>query len=145
MGKSAELCWLVGWASLSWQTIGSQWLGEHRAGVRREHGIVEKFPDNGLPVIWRQPLGDGYSGPAVANGRVLVMDREAEAFAPETAAGYLNFVWAKIPGRERLICLEESTGKNSGNRNTKVFIPQPILTRSARDARRRWTAIVSTP
>ena len=105
MGKIGGVvltCWLV---SRSWQTIGSQWLGEHRDGVWREHDIVEKFPNNGLPVIWRQPLGGGYPGPAVADGRVLVMDREAEAFAPETAAGEFQL----------------RPGKNSGNGALDLF------------------------
>lgn len=110
-GKMAAVV-LAGWLGVSvladdWP----QWLGEHRDGVWRETGIVEKFPEDGLPVVWRQPIGGGYSGPAVADGRVLVMDREAKAFAPETTAGNPNFVRAKIPGIERVICLEESTGK----------------------------------
>ena len=43
-----------------------QWLGPHRDSVWRETGIVERFPDEGLPVLWRVPVALGYAGPAVA-------------------------------------------------------------------------------
>ena len=54
-----------------------QWLGENRDGVWRETGIVESFPEAGLPDVWRQAIGGGYSGPAVSEGRLFVMDRRA--------------------------------------------------------------------
>ena len=54
-----------------------QWLGPRRDGVWREDGIIDKFPANGPPLRWKTKLGGGYSGPAVAAGRVFVMDRQA--------------------------------------------------------------------
>src|SRR5262249_25040440 len=53
-----------------------QWLGPMRDGVWRETGLIDKFPTDGAKVLWRTPLGAGYSGPAVAGERVFVMDRE---------------------------------------------------------------------
>src|SRR4051794_39167242 len=53
-----------------------EWLGAKRDGVWRETGILEKFPPGGPKVLWRSPLGPGYSGPSVANGRVYLMDRQ---------------------------------------------------------------------
>src|SRR5947209_13945256 len=52
-----------------------QWLGPQRDGVWRETGILETFPEGGPKVLWRTPLGGGYTGPAVAEGRVYVTDR----------------------------------------------------------------------
>src|SRR3954452_2409862 len=46
-----------------------QWLGPKRDSVWRETGIIEKFSSNGVTVLWRRPIGGGYSGPSVANGR----------------------------------------------------------------------------
>ena len=54
-----------------------------------------KFPESGLKVAWRTPLHGGYSGPAVAAGRVFVSD-----FAPTE----------KKAGIERALCLDEKTG-----------------------------------
>jgi outer membrane protein assembly factor BamB len=85
-----------------------QWLGPQRDGVWRETGVVETFPTNGLEFRWRVPLGGGYSGPAVANRRVYVMDRQL-------AAGTKNptdaFGRGEIAGSERILCLNEADGK----------------------------------
>jgi hypothetical protein len=43
-----------------------QWLGPGRDSVWRESGIVEKFPTNGPPFLWRTSVGGGYAGPSVA-------------------------------------------------------------------------------
>ena len=53
-----------------------QWRGLNRDGVWREGGILEAIPPKGLKVRWRARIGPGYSGPAVAQGRVLVTDRQ---------------------------------------------------------------------
>src|SRR5439155_20814699 len=51
-----------------------QWLGPMRDDVWKETGIVEKFPEGGPKILWRVPLAGGYSGPAVAAGKVYVTD-----------------------------------------------------------------------
>lgn len=84
-----------------------QWLGPQRDGVWRESGIVEKLPEGGPKLRWRQPLGAGYSGPAVANSRVYVMDRVRE----ESNSPGENFRRGTIPGSERVLCLDEATGE----------------------------------
>ena len=55
-----------------------QWRGLHRDGVWSETGIIEKFPAAQLKLKWRSPLGPGYSGPTVAQGRAYVTDRAVE-------------------------------------------------------------------
>ena len=52
-----------------------QWRGENRDGVWSETGIIEKFEGPEIPIRWRVPIGSGYSGPSVAEGRVYVTDR----------------------------------------------------------------------
>ena len=75
-----------------------QWRGADRLGVWAETGIVDQLPDQ-LRVAWRVPIGSGYSGPAVADGRVFVTD------------------WAEDPqsrtmdGTERALALDELTGE----------------------------------
>src|SRR6188472_442495 len=79
-----------------------QWLGPQRDAVWRETGIVEKFPESGLKVRWRVPIGGGYAGPAVEHRRVYVMDRQIAKGAtnPENP-----FARGEIPGSERVLCL----------------------------------------
>jgi outer membrane protein assembly factor BamB len=85
-----------------------QWLGANREGVWRETGLVERFPPGGPPVPWRAALGGGYSGPAIADGRVYVMDRQR----PTDAAGKPRPSSRNgIPGNERIVCFRESDGK----------------------------------
>lgn len=52
-----------------------QWLGPQRDAIWRDNGILESFPVDGPPLRWKTAIGSGYSGPAVADGRVFVMDR----------------------------------------------------------------------
>lgn len=74
----------------------AQWGGPNRDLVWREKGIVEKFPTSGLlPRVWTTPLGEGYTGPAVANGKVYVTD-----FVREVANR----------GQERVLCLDAQSG-----------------------------------
>ena len=56
-----------------------------RDAVWRESGIVEKFPTNGPPVLWRAAVGGGFAGPVVAGGRVYVADRQTARDASNTA------------------------------------------------------------
>lgn len=85
-----------------------QWLGPKRDAVWRETGILDKFPPGGPKVRWRKPIGGGYAGPAVAAGRVFVTDRKL-AEGVENPAN--PFARNKIPGKERVLCLDEASGK----------------------------------
>src|SRR5690242_11513335 len=85
-----------------------QWLGPQRDGVWRENGIVERFPTNGLNFRWRVAVGGGYTGPAVANGRVYVMDRQLAENAKNPPNAFSR---GEIPGNERVLCLNEADGK----------------------------------
>tara|TARA_R110002095_G_scaffold98803_5_gene86804 strand:- start:283 stop:1593 length:1311 start_codon:yes stop_codon:yes gene_type:complete len=77
-----------------------QWGGPQQDLVWRETGIVKTLPTTGLlPRVWSAPLGEGYSGPAVAevNSRwcVYVTDR----------------IFKQRAGYERVLCLDAETGK----------------------------------
>lgn len=84
-----------------------QWMGPDRDGTYRESGIIDRIPDAGLPVKWRVPLAGGYSGPAVARGRVYVMDYVVES------GNVVNEPQQKVDlqGKERVLCLDAKTGK----------------------------------
>jgi len=70
------------------------WGGPKRDLVWRETGIVDKLPTSGLlPRVWSTPIADGYSGPAVADGRVYITDRQPDK------------------QNERVLCLDANTGK----------------------------------
>ena len=75
-----------------------QWRGADRLAVWSETGIVDRFPDSGLKVAWRTPVRSGFAGPAVADGRVFVLDWRED---PESRT---------LDGTERLVALDEETG-----------------------------------
>lgn len=70
------------------------WRGKNRDGVWTGDGIIEKFESPERKAIWTVPVGAGYSGPTVSNGRVYLTDR------------------IEIPDpTEGVLCFDEDTGK----------------------------------
>ena len=55
--------------SLAW----TQWGGPNRNFHTDARGLKDTWPAMGPRVVWKRPLGDGYSSPAVENGVLYVM------------------------------------------------------------------------
>jgi outer membrane protein assembly factor BamB len=79
-----------------------EWRGTGRQGMWLETGIIQRIPTGGLKVKWRVPVGPGYSGPAIARGRVFLLDHK------RTTGSHVS---------ERVVCLDEGTGKVLWTRN----------------------------
>ena len=62
----------------------AQWRGKNRSGTWTETGTVETLTPENLKTLWRQPIGAGYSGPTVANGRVYVSGKTDKPEQVET-------------------------------------------------------------
>jgi outer membrane protein assembly factor BamB len=77
----------------------AQWGGPQRDLIWRETGIVDELPKNkagAIPRMWTAKIGDGYAGPAVANGHVFVTDKlTAQNGRKQT---------------ERVLCFDAATG-----------------------------------
>jgi len=69
------------------------WRGEGRNGLWNEKNIITEFDGPEIRLKWRVPLGSGYCGPTVSQGRVYVMDR---VISPEE--------------QERIRCFDTETG-----------------------------------
>jgi outer membrane protein assembly factor BamB len=75
-----------------------QWGGPQRDLVWRETGIVKTLPTTGLlPRVWSVPIGEGYSGPAVADGRVYITDYMRKK--------------NRRNNTERVLCLDAESGR----------------------------------
>ncbi len=72
-----------------------QWRGPNRDAVWRASGLLETFPPEGLKVLWRVPIGTGFSSPSVVQGRVYVTDSQV----------------TRTNMTERVHCLDATTGK----------------------------------
>ncbi len=87
-----------------------QWFGAKRDGAWHETGIIDTFPAGGPKLLWsNKEIGEGYAGPAIAGGKVFIADRVLQSGANNPANPF--DVKEKVPGNERLVCLDESTGK----------------------------------
>lgn len=84
-----------------------QWLGPKRDSVWRETGIVKRFPGKGLEVKWRAPVELGYAGPAVAGGKVYLMDYVRRTGKLTNNPGARD----KLEGVERVFCFAADSGK----------------------------------
>jgi len=89
-------CFLFEIPSVSFLLAGDwpQWRGPGRDGIWQEKGIFTRFDQPQLPILWRAPVANGYSGPTVANGRVYVTDRLVNPLE-----------------KERIHCLDALTGR----------------------------------
>lgn len=118
-----SLSWMVGWSWLGLLACSNpcqaddwpQWMGPKRDNVWRESGILNKFPEGGPKVLWRTSIAGGYSGPAVARGRVFITD-----YVTADNVKVDNFDRKEFSGVERVLCLDEATGKILWKHETPV-------------------------
>jgi outer membrane protein assembly factor BamB len=85
-----------------------QWRGPERDGIWRESGVVERLPAE-PEYCWRKPIGGGFAGPAVADGRVFVCDRILGR-GQDDPINQWN-VTDPVEGAERILCLDQQSGK----------------------------------
>ncbi len=83
-----------------------QWMGPDRDNVWRATGLIERFPEGGPNVVWRQPIAGGYASPAVAGDRVFVTDYVVRDAVTDDSLSRDAFT-----GIERVWCLDRATGK----------------------------------
>jgi len=84
-----------------------QWLGKNRDSRWCEEGIVDRFPQKGLRVKWSETVGMGYSGPIVAEGKVVVTDYVRSSGEITNAPSQRD----RLEGVERVLCFDSLTGK----------------------------------
>lgn len=75
------------------ETDWPQFRGPRGDGTWRAPKLSTTWPADGLKQAWKQPIGGGYAGVSVANGRVITMDRQ------------LN------PEVERVLCFDAKSGR----------------------------------
>jgi outer membrane protein assembly factor BamB len=85
-----------------------QWRGPRRDGVWHETGILQSFPPDGLKILWRVPVGVGFSSPVVAQNKVYVTD----SYVTRTNA------------RENVRCFDAATGKTNWVHSYNVVYPE---------------------
>lgn len=104
--KKVILAWVTGLMAMAAEDW-PRWMGAQADGVWREEGIRSDLDDKGAPVMWRVPVGWGYAGPSVADGRVYLADYQ------RTDGELMNNPGKAVTwqGKERLLCLDAKTGQ----------------------------------
>ena len=77
------------------ETVAADWpqfLGPNRNGVYLGTDLAESWPEAGPRVIWQKTLGHGFSGPVVADHKLILFHRLAD--------------------NETVECLDARTGSN---------------------------------
>ncbi len=62
---------LAGAAAADWP----QFLGPARNGTSEETGLAASWPAKGPPIVWQRDVGEGYSAPVVAGGKLIFFHR----------------------------------------------------------------------
>ncbi len=56
-----------------------QWRGPQRDGICKETGLLQTWPKEGPPLVWKTAgIGGGYSTPSIANGKIFGMSYQAD-------------------------------------------------------------------
>src|SRR5262245_41868753 len=75
-----------------------QWRGPRADGTWKAPRLPDQWPAGGLRRLWQQTLRGGYAGVAVADGRVVTMDRQP---TPDPEAD----------GEERIVSFDAANGR----------------------------------
>ena len=73
-----------------------QFFGPERDGVYSGPPLAQTWSDDGPPLVWEQDVGEGFSGPVVSDGRLILFHRVSnrevvEAFDPETGTSLWDY------------------------------------------------------
>ena len=80
-------CWSFSAAAAEWP----QFLGPTRNGVSTETNLATTWPTEGPKTVWQKEIGQGFSGPVVAQGKLILFHR--------------------LENQETIDCLDAKTGK----------------------------------
>jgi hypothetical protein len=83
-----------------------QFLGPARNGTSPEKGLLSSWPEKGPAVVWQKDVGDGYSGPVVEGGRLILFHR--------------------VGDEEIVACLDPATGKEIWQHKTPTNYDDPL-------------------
>ncbi len=105
-----------------------EFLGPGRDNTSPEIGLLEKWPEGGLPVVWSRDIGNGYSAPSVRGGVLVLHHRvgdEEVVEAAEAATG--KTLW-----RHSYPChYQDPFGYNNGPRCTPLLTADRCYTYGA--------------
>jgi len=116
-------------ASSDTTTDWPNFLGPRRNGISSETGLLTDWPEDGPPLLWERPLGQGYGAVVVADGKLIIFHRVddhevIECVNPEDGN---ELIWTyKYPTRYR-----DQYGYNNGPRSSATIEGGKVYTYGA--------------
>ena len=112
-----------------------QFLGPHRNGTTTETNLAAAWPKDGPPVLWQKSVGQGFAGPVVAGGRLIVFHRLADQEIVEALdAKSGQALWkAEYPTHYR-----DDFGMEEGPRSTPAIAADAVFTFGADGMLSAW-------
>jgi outer membrane protein assembly factor BamB len=130
-----------------WARPGEEWgtfLGPTGNGRSSLTGMTVPWPADGPPIIWHCELGEGYCGPAVAQGRCVICDRVGQEIRVRCLAAETGReLWQERYPTD----YSDTFGYDGGPRAAAVIAGDAVLTfgpegrlecRSLADGKSRW-------
>jgi outer membrane protein assembly factor BamB len=114
-----------------------QWRGPRRDGISTEGGLLESWPEEGPPIRWRRPVGQGFSGVSVRDGRLYTLDSQGVSHDGilEEEASELAIALRASDGRELWRTrLDDAFAdwRGSGSRSSPTVTAERIFVLTAR-------------
>jgi outer membrane protein assembly factor BamB len=116
---------LSGVAGLASAADWPQFLGPQRNATSTETGLADSWPEKGPHLVWEKDVGEGYSGPVVAGGRLILFHRQGdrevvECLQADTGKGLWRFAYP---------CeYEDDFSKGNGPRSTPLIAGGRVYT-----------------
>lgn len=132
---------VIGFASLLFLACASragdwpQFLGPTRNGISSDHNLIDAFPTGGPPKLWQKNVGQGFSGPVVASGKLILFHRLADKETVECLdAKSGNRLWlSDYPTH-----YQDDFGFDEGPRATPTIVDGKIYTFGAEGMLNCW-------
>jgi outer membrane protein assembly factor BamB len=110
-----------------WALAGDwpQFLGPQRNAASAETGLADSWPAKGPRLLWEKEVGEGYSGPVIADGRLILFHRlgdseVVECLQASNGKGLWKFSYP---------CdYEDGYGKGNGPRSTPLIADGRVYT-----------------
>ncbi len=78
------------------------WMGADRTGVSHETGLLKQWPKSGPKLVWKvEDIGEGYSTPSVAGGKIFLMSNRGtnDEFAIALSVKDGSKIWERRVGK----------------------------------------------
>jgi outer membrane protein assembly factor BamB len=124
--------------SLAASALASDWpqfLGPARNGVYPDHDLIDAFPPGGPKVLWKKDIGQGFSGPVVSAGKLVVFHRLNDKETVECLDAKIgNRIWvADYPTH-----YQDDFGFDEGPRATPTIVEGKVYTFGAEGMLNCW-------